>query len=86
MAHASSVRTYYRLTQEQFAIHRISNHMDAINSMTKYSNCPAPGWLQMMVMMLYKQTTEIRLHAERNCRKIHTPDSDFSLTVRMWYN
>ncbi len=30
--------------------------------------------------------TEIRVHAEKKCRKILRPDSNYSLTVQMWYD
>ncbi len=30
--------------------------------------------------------TEIRIHAEKKCRKILRPDSNYSPTVQMWYN
>ncbi len=35
---------------------------------------------------LYKQTTMIRIHNDKKCQKILRPDSDFSLTIQMWYN
>ncbi len=28
---------------------------------------------------------EIRIHAEKNCRKILRPDNNFSPTIQMWY-
>ncbi len=39
-----------------------------------------------MIIKLYKQMTEIRVHAEKNCRKILRLESDFSPTIQMWYN
>jgi len=39
-----------------------------------------------MIIKLYRQMTEIRIHAEKKCRKILRPDSDYSPTVQMWYN
>jgi hypothetical protein len=30
--------------------------------------------------------TEIRIHAEKKCRKILQPDSNYSPTVQMWYD
>ncbi len=30
--------------------------------------------------------TEIRVHAEKKCRKILWPDGNFSPTVKMWYD
>ena len=42
--------------------------------------------LRAMIIKLYKQMTEIRLHAEKDCRKILWPESDFSPTIQMWYD
>jgi hypothetical protein len=39
-----------------------------------------------MIIKLYRQMTEIRIHAEKKCRKILRPDSDYSPTVQMWYD
>ncbi len=35
---------------------------------------------------LNKQMTEVRVHAEKKCRKILRPESDFSPTIQMWYD
>jgi hypothetical protein len=39
-----------------------------------------------MIIKLYKQMTEIRVHTEKNCRKILHPDDNYSPTIQMWYN
>ena len=39
-----------------------------------------------MILTLYAQMTEIRRNAEKKCRKIHTPISEFSPTISMWYD
>jgi hypothetical protein len=39
-----------------------------------------------MITKLYKQVTEIKIHAEKNCRKTLQPDNDFTPTIQMWYN
>ena len=39
-----------------------------------------------MIVKLYKQMKEIRVHAEKKCRKILQPESNFSPTIQMWYN
>jgi hypothetical protein len=38
-----------------------------------------------MIIKLYKQMTEIRVHKEKDCQKILRPESDFSPTIQMWY-
>jgi hypothetical protein len=39
-----------------------------------------------MIIKLYKQMTKIRIHTEKGCRKILRPESNFSPTVKMWYD
>ncbi len=39
-----------------------------------------------MIIKLYKQMTEMRVHAEKKCRKILCPDNNFSPTIQMWYD
>ena len=39
-----------------------------------------------MIIKLCRQMTEIRIHAEKRCRKIMQPDSDYSPTIQMWYD
>ena len=60
--------------------------MDAVDKMTRYCGYPLPRWLCAMIIKLYKQMTEIRVHAEKKCWKILRPESDFSPTIQMWYN
>jgi hypothetical protein len=43
--------------------------MEAMDKMTQYWGYPSPGWLRVIIK-LYQQMTEIRVHAEKNCRKI----------------
>ena len=54
--------------------------------MTLYCGYLSPGWLHVMIIKLYKQMTEIRVNAEKNCRKILRPESDYSPTIQMWYD
>ncbi len=54
--------------------------------MTRYCGLPTPNFLRAMIIKLYSQMTEIRVHAEKKCRKILRPDCDYSPTIQMWYN
>ncbi len=83
---ADSVKRYNKLVQEQFKIHRIVEWMDTVDKMTKYCGNPSPRWLRSMIIKLYKQMTEIRIHAKKKCRKILQPKNNFSPTVQMWYD
>jgi hypothetical protein len=82
----SSVKRYNEIVQEQFDIHHIMERMEAVNKMARYCGYPSPGWLRAMIIKLYKQMTEIRVHAEKNCRKIVRPESDYSPTIQMRYD
>jgi hypothetical protein len=81
-----SVDEYNRIVKEQFDRHRIVIRLDAVDKMTRYCGFPAPNFLRAMIIKLYRQMTEIRIHAEKKCRKILRPDSDYSPTVQMWYD
>jgi hypothetical protein len=37
--------------------------------MTRYCGYPSPGWLCAMIIKLYKQMTEIRVHAEKKLQE-----------------
>jgi hypothetical protein len=54
--------------------------------MTRYCGYPSPPWLRSMITKLYKQMTEIRIHAKKHCRKILRLNNDFSPTIQMWYD
>jgi hypothetical protein len=60
--------------------------MDAVDKMTQYCRYPSPDWLQAMITKLYKQMMEIRVHAEKKCRKILRLERNFSPTIQMWYD
>jgi hypothetical protein len=74
------------IVRDQFDTHRIVERMNTINKMTRYCSYPSPPWLCAMITKLYKQMTEIRVHTEKDCRKILQPESNFSPTKQMWYN
>jgi hypothetical protein len=82
----SSVKRYNKIIREQFNIHRIKDQMNAVDNMTRYCGYPYPRWLCSMIIKLYKQMTEIRLHAEKKCREILRPANNFSPTIQMWYD
>ncbi len=77
---------YNKIARDQFDTYRIMERMNAIDKMTQYCGYPSPPWLCVMITKLYKQMTEIRVHAEKDCRKILQPESNFSPTIQMWYD
>jgi hypothetical protein len=82
----SSVKTYNEIIREQFQIHCIEEQMDAVDRMRRYCRYPSPPWLRTMILKLYNQMMEIRVHAKKKCRKILRPDGNFSPTIKIWYN
>jgi len=81
-----SVVRYNKIVREQFEIHRIVERLNTVDKMTRYCGYPSPSWLRTMIRKLYKQMTEIRVHAEKECQKILRPESNFSPTIQMWYD
>jgi hypothetical protein len=80
-----SVKKYNKTIREQFEIHRIQKRMYAVDNMTRYCSYPSLPWLRSMIIKFYKQMTQIRIHADKNCREILWQDKDFSPTIQMWY-
>jgi hypothetical protein len=83
MSQQGSADEYNRIVHRQFDQHCIVERLDAVNKMTRYCGFPAPNFLRAMIIKLYRQMTEITIHAEKKCRKILRPDSDYSPTVQM---
>jgi hypothetical protein len=65
-----SVDEYNRIVREQFAQHKIVERLDTVDKMTRYCGFPSPKFLQAMIIKLYWQMMEIKVHAEKKCRKI----------------
>jgi hypothetical protein len=82
----SSVRRYNKIIREQFSIRRIKQRMNAVDNMTRYCGYPSSPWLRSIVIKLYKQMMEIRVHTKKHCQKILRPDNDFNPTIQMWYD
>ena len=45
-----------------------------------------PAWAKTKISRLHKEIDDLRLHAERKCRKIMTPAAPFGPEVKYWYN
>jgi hypothetical protein len=53
MSQKGLVDEYNRIVREQFAQHRIVEHLDAVDKMTRYCGFPSPKFLQAMIIKLY---------------------------------
>ena len=82
----SSVRRYKEIVEQQFLLHRVPERMDAVDKLSRTCGTPTPPWLRSMMIKLYQQMDEIRLHAEKKCRKFMTPAAEFSPTIQHWYD
>ena len=60
--------------------------MDAVDNFSKICGRPTPPWLSSMMTKLYKQMDEIRVHAEKKCRKFKTSAAEFSPQFQYWYD
>ena len=78
--------TYNDTVETEFLRHRIPERMDAIDSLLDMCGYPTPPWLQKRIHVLHNQMDEIRIHAERTCRKLHCSALQFSPTVQYWWN
>ena len=39
-----------------------------------------------MMIKLYQQIDEIRVHGEKTCRKFLTPEAEYSPVIQYWYD
>jgi len=86
MSQQGSVDQYNRIVHEQFNQQGIVECLEAVDKISRYCGFPTPNFLRTMIIKLYRQMTEIRIHAEKKCQKILQPNSDYSPTVQMWYD
>ena len=81
-----AVKRYNKIVEEQFWLHRIPQRMDAVEKLSSMCGCPTPPWLKNMMLTLYRQMDEVRIHAEKKCRNFMTPAAEFSPAIQHWYN
>ncbi len=60
--------------------------LNAVNKMTQYCRHPFYNWLRAMIIKLYTQLLEIRVHEEKHCQNILWQESNFSPIIQMWYD
>ena len=77
-----SVKTYTEIVKNQFLLHRIPERMDAVDKLSRICGTPTSPWLRSMMIKLYQQMDEIRVHTEKKCRKFITPAAEYSLVVQ----
>ena len=60
--------------------------MEAVDRLTRICGTPTPPWLRSMMIKLYQQMDEIRVHAEKKCRKFLTPAAEYSPVIQHCHN
>ena len=80
-----SVETYNKTVEQQFRLHRIPERMDAVDKLSRIGGTPAPSCLRSMMVNLYQQMNEIKVHVEKKWRKFLTPAAEYSPVIQHWY-
>jgi hypothetical protein len=65
------VERYNETVFEQFKIHQIKEHLDAVDRMTRYCGYPSPPWLRSMNIKLYKQMSDIESMQRKTAGKFY---------------
>ena len=86
MSNHSAVTEYIRLVKKGCEEHKISNRLDECLRLVNEFGVPTPKWLKKKIRRVHDEFDEIRLHAERNCRKLYTPESPCSPVIQAWYD
>ena len=60
--------------------------MEAVGRLSRICGTPTPLWLRSMMIKLYQQMDEIRVHAEKKCRKFLTSAAEYSPALQHWYD
>ena len=80
-----SVRRYNEIVEQQFLLHRVPERMEAVDKLSRICGTPTPPWLKSMMIKLYQQMDETRVHAEKKCRKFMTPAAEYTPVIPMLY-
>ena len=81
-----SVQENNRIVRELFAKHKITDRLKkAMDQVDKNPNEPSDE-LKCKIECLHEEMDNIRKHASNKCRKILTPESEFSLDIQLWYD
>ena len=85
MNNHKAVSRYIDIVKEQFDIHSIKERLNTVDNLTRICGQSGPKWLASIIIKLYKQMHEIRVHAENKCRKMMTHVTNFSPQIQHWY-
>ena len=75
-----------RIIRELFAKHKVVERLEEAMSQVDRSPNDIPEKLRAQIGCLHEEMDNIRKHASNNCRKILTPESEFSLEIQWWYD
>ena len=86
MSNHGTVTQFIRLVKKGCEEQNISTRLDECLRLANKLGTPTPKWLKNKIRSVHDDFDSIRLHAERNCRKIYTPESPYSRTIQAWYD
>ena len=81
-----AVASYNKSLHSQLSLHNIPQRIASLRSEIRAANKPIPDSLAAKCESIHKQIGQIRIHAERTCRKIARPALEFSPPVQYWYD
>ena len=76
-AQPRSLTMYNKTVEQQFQLHRIP-----VDKLSRIRDTHTSPLLKSMMVKLYQQIDEIRLHAEKECRKLSTPVAEYSPVIQ----
>ena len=82
----SSVVAYNAFLATQCSTHNIPSRTSALLQAASLEGFPVSQKTSQAIQTLHSQMHEIRISAERSCRKILKPESAFSPPIKFWYD
>ena len=86
MSNHGTVTEFIKLVKEGCEEQNIQSRLEECLSQASKLGTPTPKWLKKKIRLVHNDFDRIRLHAERNCRKIYTPESPYSRPIQVWYD
>ncbi len=77
--------SYNKILTTHISLHKIAERIRSLREDLQGSSLPLPGDLLLRCINLHKQIDQLRLHAERRCRKLARA-LEFSPPVQYWYD
>ena len=86
MSNERAVEENNRIVRELFDKHKVIERLEEAMSQVDRSPNEIPERLRDQIECLHEEMDNIRKHTSNKCRKILTPESEFSLEIQWWYD